>query len=92
MENIRTAVQKVAKLKELGVFDKWVANADKRMGGVIKEDTPKDIIKSLTNRRNDLLTNYSYLSDMIESSFIFYKTSEGFKFWDDIVDELRNEI
>lgn len=92
MENIRTAVQKVAKLKELGVFDKWVANADKRMGGVIKEDTPKDIIKSLTNRRNDLLTNYRYLSDMIESSFIFSKTSEGFKFWDDIVYELRNEI
>lgn len=92
MENIRTAVRKVAKLKELGVFDKWVANADKRMGGVIKEDTPKDIIESLTNRRNDLLTSYIYLSDMIESSFIFSITSEGFKFWNDIVYELRNEI
>lgn len=30
MENIRTAVQKVAKLKEMGIFDKWVANTDKR--------------------------------------------------------------
>lgn len=92
MENSRTAVQKVAKLKELGVFDKWVANADKRMGGVIKEDTPKDIIKSLTNRRNDLLTNYRYLSDMIESSFIFAGTPEGSGYWGVIVDSLRREI
>lgn len=30
MENRRDAVQKVAKLKELGIFDKWVFNTDKR--------------------------------------------------------------
>lgn len=30
MENYRNAVQKVAKMKELGIFDKWVSNTDKQ--------------------------------------------------------------
>ena len=30
MENYRDAVQKVAKMKELGIFGKWVFNTDKR--------------------------------------------------------------
>lgn len=92
MEKSRDAIQKVAKMKEMKIFDKWVVNADKRMGGVIKEDTPEDIIASLTNRRNRLLTEYRYLSDMIECSFIFAGTPEGSGFWSTIVDSLRSEI
>lgn len=92
MEKPRTVVQKVAKLKEMGIFDKWVADADKRMGGYINEGTPKDIVKSLTERRNKLLTEHRYLSDMIECSFLFSGTPEGSRFWGAIVDSLRREI
>lgn len=92
MEKQRNEIQKVAKMKEMGIFDKWVINADRRMGGVIKEDTPEDIVVSLTNRRNRLLTEHRYLSDMIEYSFIFAGTPEGSEFWGTIVDSLRSEI
>lgn len=81
MEKQRTAVQKVAKLKEMGIFDKWVANTDKRA---------TEFKLNCVQRRNMLLTTYSYLSDMIESSFIFAGTPEGRQFWCDLVDELRS--
>ncbi|MFT0647344.1 hypothetical protein ACMSDU_22430 [Bacteroides thetaiotaomicron] len=91
MEKPRTAVQKVVKMKELGIFDKWVSNADKR---------PKDFentnpIKPELNyaqRSYMLLSKYAYLSDMIEASFVFLECPEGQQFWFNIVDELRSEI
>lgn len=91
MENRRDAVQKVAKLKELGIFDKWVANTDRRTRTYPEMNIHnRDVI--CTRRRNGLLSKQSYLSDMIESSFIFVYTPEGRKFWLDIVDNLRSEI
>jgi N12 class adenine-specific DNA methylase len=62
MENYRNAVQKVAKMKELGIFDKWVSNTDKQV---------TEFKLNCVQRRNRLLSKYAYLSDMIEASFIF---------------------
>ncbi|WAX09041.1 hypothetical protein BT61P2_00018 [Bacteroides phage BT61P2] len=91
MENYRDAVQKVSKLKELGIFDKWVANTDKRT----KEFENTNPIKQKLNcvqRRNRLLAAFPYLSDMIEASFIFWDSPEKKDFWYDILDNLRSEI
>lgn len=83
MENYRNAVQKVAKMKELGIFDKWVSNTDKQV---------TEFKLNCVQRRNRLLSKYAYLSDMIEASFVFLYCPEGRQFWYDIVDELRREI
>lgn len=91
MENYRDAVQKVAKMKELGIFDKWVSNTDKRT----KEFENTSPIKPELNcvqRRNRLLITFTYLSDMIEASFIFLDCPEKQDFWFNIVDNLRSEI
>lgn len=91
MENIRTAVQKVAKLKEMGIFDKWVANTDKRTRGFGSTNHIKQELNCV-QRRNRLLATYPYLSDMIEASFIFWRCPEKGDFWYNIVDNLRSEI
>ena len=83
MEKSRNAVQKVAKMKELGIFDKWVSNTDKRT---------TEIKLNCVQRRNMLLATYPYLSDMIEASFIFWDSPEGRQFWYDILDDLGSEI
>lgn len=83
MENYRDAVQKVAKMKELGIFDKWVSNTDKRT---------TEFKLNCVQRRNMLLSTYPYLSDMVEASFIFLDCPEGRQLWYNIVDELRSEI
>lgn len=83
MEKSRNAIQKIFKLKELGVFDKWVFNTDKRA---------TEFKLNCVQRRNMLLSKYTYLSDMIESSFIFSDTPEKQDFWHNIVDDLRSEI
>lgn len=91
MENYRDAVQKVAGMKELGIFDKWVFNTDNRT----KDFESTNPIKQELNcvqRRNRLLATYPYLSDMIEASFIFLECPEGRQFWYDILDSLRSEI
>lgn len=50
-------------------------------------------IKSRQKRRRILfLDAYAYLSDVIESSFIFVKAPEGPSYWCEIVDQLREEI
>ena len=91
MEKSRTAVQKVAKLKEMGIFDKWVANADKRAREFENTNPIKQELNGV-QRRNRLLATHQYFSDMIESSFIFAGTPEGSAFWGVIVDSLRREI
>lgn len=83
MENYRNAVQKVAKMKELGIFDKWVSNTDKQA---------TELKLNCVQRRDMLLTIYPYLSDMIEASFIFSDCPEGQQFWYDLLDNLRSEI
>lgn len=83
MEKQRTMFQKVEKMKELGIFDKWVSNTDKRT---------TEIKLNCVQRRNMLLSEYTYLSDMIEASFVFSDCPEGRQFWYDLVDKLRSEI
>lgn len=91
MEKSRNAVQKVEKMKELGIFDKWVSNTDKR---TTEFNNVATVIQELNcvQRRNRLLSKYAYLSDMIEASFIFLDCPEGRQFWYDLVDKLRSEI
>lgn len=87
MEKKRNALQKIRTMKELGIFDKWVTNTDNRTrkcGNHTKH--------CCVQRRNELLTKYEFLSDMIDYSFLFVYTPEGRKFWSDIVEELRSEI
>lgn len=91
MENSRTAVQKVAKLKEMGIFDKWVANTDKRARDFENTNPIKQELNGV-QRRNRLLATHQYLSDMIEASFIFWGCPEREDFWYNIVDNLRSEI
>lgn len=91
MEKPRTAVQKVAKLKEMGIFDKWVSNTNKRARDFENTNPIKQELNGL-QRRNRLLATHQYLSDMIEASFIFLDCPEGIQFWYDIIDELRSEI
>lgn len=91
MENYRDAVQKVAKMKELGIFDKWVFSTDKRTKDFENTNPIKQELNCV-QRRNRLLSTYPYLSDMIEASFIFSDCPEGRQFWYDILDSLRSEI
>lgn len=91
MEKQRNAVQKAAKLKGMGIFDKWVFNTDNRTKDS-ESTNPVEQESDCVQRRNMLLATYLYLSDMIEASFIFLDCPEGSGFWRDIVDELRSEI
>lgn len=91
MENYRSSQQKVEKMKELGIFDKWVSNTDKRTKKFNSMTTVRQELNCV-QRRNRLLSKYAYLSDMIEASFIFSDCPEGRQFWCDTVDKLRSEI
>lgn len=91
MENYRSSQQKVEKMKELGIFDKWVSNTDERTKKFNSMTTIRQALNCV-QRRNRLLSKYAYLSDMIEASFIFLDCPEGRQFWYDIVNELRSEI
>lgn len=91
MENYRSSQQKVEKMKELGIFDKWVSNTDKRTMEITSITTVRQEL-ICEQWRNRLLANYAYLSDMIEASFIFSDCPEGRQFWYDTLDKLRSEI
>lgn len=89
MEKQRNVVQKVGKMKEMGIFDRWVSNTDKRTMEFTSITTVRQEL-ICEQWRNRLLSNYAYLSDMIEASFIFSDCPEGGQFWYDLVDELRS--
>lgn len=89
MEKQRNVVQKVGKMKEMGIFDRWVSNTDKRTMEFTSITTVRQEL-ICEQWRNRLLSNYAYLSDMIEASFIFSDCPEGRQFWYDLVDELRS--
>lgn len=91
MEEKLAGWQRVAKMKELGIYDKWVANTDKRARDFENTNPIKQELNGV-RRRNRLLATHRYLSDMIESSFLFAGTPEGSGFWGIIVDSLRREI
>lgn len=89
MEKQRNVVQKVGKMKEMGIFDRWVSNTDKRTMEFTSITTVRQEL-ICEQWRNRLLSNYAYLSDMIEASFIFSDCPEGRQFWYDLVDKLRS--
>ena len=91
MEKQRNVFQKVEKMKELGIFDRWVSNTDKRTMEFTSITTVRQEL-ICEHWRKWLLSNYAYLSDMIEASFILLDCPEGRQFWYDLVDELRSEI
>lgn len=77
-------------MKELGIFDKWVANTDARTQEVYAGKYMQHFIDSQkVVRRNRRLSGVSCLSDTIESSFVFTGTPEGWKYWDYVVTALR---
>lgn len=94
MEKKRSSEEKIKKMQELGIFEKWQANTDAHTEEMYRRyDFPKDYIRERQRiRRIKLLNAYAYLSDMIESSFIFVKVPEGPSYWCEIVDQLREEI
>ena len=94
MEKKRSSEEKIKKMQELGIFEKWQANTDARTREMYTRYAfPKDYIRLRQKRRcTILLEEYDYLSITIESSFIFVKAPEGFDYWREIVDQLREEI
>lgn len=81
-------------MQELGIFEKWQANTDALTAELYScYDFTERYIESQKRRRRILfLDEYAYLSDVIESSFIFVKAPEGPSYWYEIVDQLREEI
>lgn len=94
MEKKRSSREKIEKMKELGIFEKWQANTDAHVRELYtRYGFIEEYIKLRLKRRcTILLERYAYLSDMIESSFIFVKAPEGPSYWREIVDQLREEI
>lgn len=94
MEKKRSSREKIEKMQELGIFEKWQANTDAHTAGMYgRYRFEKDYVESRKRRRrNTFLDAYAYLSDAIESSFIFVKAPEGPSYWREIVDQLREEI
>lgn len=94
MEKKRSIHEKINKMKDLGIFEKWEYNTDARTDEMYRrQGFPKDYVKDQQrNRRIKFLNSYAYLSDMIESSFIFSLTPEGWAYWDNLVTALREEI
>lgn len=94
MEKKRSSEEKIKKMQELGIFEKWKANTDENTAGMYgRYRFEKDYVESRKRRRrNTLLDVYVYLSDAIESSFVFSRSPEGFDYWGRIVGQLREEI
>ena len=93
-EKKRSSEEKIRKMQELGIFEKWKVNTDARTRELYSRyDFTEYYIKSRQKRRRtSFLDAYAYLSDMIESSFIFVKAPEGPSYWCEIVGQLREEI
>ena len=94
MEKPRNAVQKIQKMKDLGIYNRFLKNSENRIRGLYRmhsfsEEYLMTQVRTIVNRR---LIQINYLSVVLEMSFIFADTPEKEKFWYDIVDELRSEI
>lgn len=81
-------------MQELGIFEKWQSNTDAHTAEMYgRYRFEKDYVEyQKRRRRNTFLDAYVYLSDAIESSFIFSISPEGFDYWDRIVGQLKKEI
>lgn len=94
MEKPRNAVQKIQKMKDLGIYNRFLKNSENRIRELYRmysfsEDYLMTQVRTIISRR---LREYNYLSDVIDTSFIFSDTPEKQDFWNNIVDELRSEI
>lgn len=94
MEKSRNAVQKIRKMKDLGIYNRFLKNSENRIRELyrmysLSEDYLMTLVRTDINRR---LNQINYLSDVIDTSFIFADTPEKQDFWNNIVDELRSEI
>lgn len=94
MEKSRNAVQKIQKMKDLGIYNRFLKNSENRIRELYRmysfsEDYLMTQVRTIISRR---LREYNYLSDVIDTSFIFSDTPEKQDFWNNIVDELRSEI
>ena len=67
--------EKIAKLKELGLFGKWNKNVSDQPGLSSSDDNEKDDFIL------DCLEDDSEWSEFIGESFPFLSTPEGFEFW-----------
>lgn len=94
MEKSRNAVQKVAKMKELGIYNRFIKNSENRIRELYGMYSFSEELLMILFRNNisRKLRGYNFLSDVIESSFIFSDTPEKQDFWYNIVDDLRSEI
>jgi hypothetical protein len=94
MEKPRNAVQKIQKMNSLGIYNRFLENSENRIRELYRmysfsEDYLMTQVRTIISRR---LREYNYLSDVIDTSFIFSDTPEKQDFWNNIVDELRSEI
>lgn len=94
MEKSRNAVQKIQKMKDLGIYNRFLKNSENRIRELYRmysfsEDYLMTQVRTIISRR---LREYNYLSEVIDTSFIFSDTPEKQDFWNNIVEELISEI
>lgn len=94
MEKSRNVVQKIQKMKDLGIYNRFLKNSENRIRELYRmysfsEDYLMTQVRTIISRR---LREYNYLSEVIDTSFIFSDTPEKQDFWNNIVEELISEI
>jgi hypothetical protein len=81
-------------MKDLGIYNKFLKNSEDRIRELNRmysfpEDYLMTQVRTIISRR---LREYNYLSEVIDTSFIFSDTPEKQDFWNNIVEELLSEI
>lgn len=94
MEKPRNALQKIKKMMELGIYNRFLKNSEDRIRELYRmysfsEDYLMTQVRTIINRR---LSQINYLSVVLEMSFVFSDTPEKEDFWNNIVEELISEI
>lgn len=94
MEKPRNALQKIRTMKDLGIYNRFLNNSEDRIRELNRmypfpEDYLMTQVRTIISRR---LREYNYLSEVIDTSFIFSDTPEKQDFWNNIVEELISEI
>lgn len=94
MEKSRNALQKIRTMKDLGIYNIFLKNSEDRIRELNRmypfpEDYLMTQVRTIISRR---LREYNYLSEVIDTSFIFSDTPEKQDFWNNIVEELTSEI
>lgn len=94
MEKSGNAVQKIQKMKDLGIRNRFLKNSEDRIRELYRTySLPGEYLMTLARKRiSRRLIVYNFLSDAIESSFLFSDTPEKRDFWNNIVEELISEI